>query len=248
MANRTTISWCTHSLNVLVGCNNRCDDGKWCYARRMANRGLTDCDLCKRFIPHIHPGRLNDPILRRKKSAVIFMDSMSDWFSDGMQQEWRNDCFRAMHSAPQHQYIILTKKPENITEEDQAQLTVNNIWLGVSITDYAHDFWRVWELHRKARGHCIVSIEPLLGPIFPLSPPDESLLFHFVEWTILGGMTGPGAVAPREEWIKAIHDACLNNRIPLWEKENLPGYGEKFKRIQQAPPPIAEILFREANR
>ncbi len=245
------IGWCTHTRNVLFGCTNNCDKDsptRWCYARRMAHRNLTGCQQCRDFVPHIHTERLDDPLFRRKKPAVIFVDSMSDPWSVGMKQEWRDKMFGVMRLYSQHQYILLTKRPENITEEDQAQLTVNNIWLGVSITDYAHDFWRVWELHRKSRGHCVVSIEPLFSSIFPLSPADEDLFFHFVEWTIVGAQTGPGAVAPSQQWIKDIRDACLNNRIPLWEKESLSTCGVLLenKRIQQAPDPIADIL-REAN-
>lgn len=219
----------------------------------MANRGLTGCDLCKSFTPHFHHERLNDPALRSKRPRVIFADSMSDWWSPGVEQSWRDACINAMYRAPQHQFVVLTKRPERITPEDLASWP-DNAWLGVSVTG-THDWWRAWTLYHykvnNSRIHTLLSIEPLLGPM----PPDDldvtiSMMENCLEWAIMGGQTGPGAVAPEYGWIADIRGAMKWANVPLWEKENLPiphinPDGEPVLvdwHIQQAPPTIFSIL------
>ena len=241
--NKTNIGWCTHTWNPAVGCLNGCP---WCYARRMAHRGLTKCSLCTTFVPHLHPERLVTPGLVSKRPRVVFVGSMCDLWSAGMKQEWRDKMFRVMCLHRQHQYVLLTKRPGNITMQDELYLQDAGIWVGTSITCGA-DMHRLSDLKQRALDRSIVSIEPLLGPI------PTSFITHrprWISWVIVGGLTGPGAIAPSLQWIKAIRDACLNNRIPLWEKENLPTCSVLLenKRIQQAPDPIADILFREENK
>ena len=133
MANKTGIDWCNYTLNPIFGCANNCDSGKWCYARKLAQRGLSGCLQCKAFEVHFHPERLADPIFRRKKPAVVFLDSMSDFWSPGVEQSWRDACIQAMGGAPQHQFVVLTKRPDRITQDDMLWWPPN-AWIGVSVT------------------------------------------------------------------------------------------------------------------
>ncbi len=241
------IRWCTHTFNPICGCQNNCDaaTGKWCYARRMAARGMTGCALCKSFTPHLHEERLFDLGLRSERARVIFADSMSDPWSAGMKQEWRTKLFVTMRGAPQHTYILLTKKPEFITEIDLKYMPFN-LWLGVSVT-CKDDMWRVWEFARKAGsifGRLFVSFEPLLGRIFPLAPEHIPIFRQYVSWCITGPQTGAGKWDTDYRWFADVRTACLDIfHIPLWEKDTLSViWAMDGKRVQQAPPAIATIL------
>ena len=216
---RTRIEWADFTWNAIVGCAGTCD---YCYARRLATTRLAHlCPKCATFEPHLHEERLWQPY--HGKAGVVFADSMSDWWSPGVEQDWRTRAFRTMDGmgdpVPAHQFVLLTKRPERITDEDIHWLG-RNIWLGVSITSGA-DWWR-WEALASLPGHIhkLVSVEPLLS--FGIGA--ELLKEQVVpEWIIVGPQSGPGAVIPDATWQDMIRfAACDEWNIPLFEKFGLP--------------------------
>jgi len=57
-----------------------------------------------------------------------------------------------------------------------------------------------------------ISFEPLLGSI-----PDIDL--EGIDWTIVGGESGPNARPMKPQWAIDIRDQCLNANVPFFFKQ-----------------------------
>lgn len=203
--NRTKIEWTDYTWNPITGCDNGCD---YCYARKISMRFVGN------FIPTFHPERLNEPS-KVSKPSLIFADSMSDFWSGGVKQEWRNKIYEVMSNCRQHIFLVLTKNPNKITEIDKENMP-ENMWVGVSITRF-DDRWRVGSLiaHLDTDIKTFVSIEPILDDLI-------SSYYFLVNWIIVGGLTGiKNGFRPKDSTIKEIIRNCKRLKIPLFIKNNL---------------------------
>jgi protein gp37 len=97
-----------------------------------------------------------------------------------------------MQSTPQHDYQILTKRPERLVRVldrvyDALELDgpLANAWLGTTVEsdNYVR---RIDALAQVRAAVSFVSAEPLLGPL-------PSADFTGIDWVIIGGESGPGA-------------------------------------------------------
>ena len=52
-----------------------------------------------------------------------------------------------------------------------------------------------------------------------------------LDWVIVGGQTGPGAVAPEPAWVQSIIDQCREASVPVFLKDNL----QWPERIREMP-------------
>lgn len=207
--NKTKIEWTDWSLNPIVGCLHRCP---YCYARKQAVRQKQRCSACYDFIPHPHLERL-DQLSDRQKPSRIFIDSMWDWNSEGVQAEWLAEILKKMRECPQHDFQILTKRPLGYGRF----LFPPNAWLGTSIAKTA-DCHRITELASLAnRNLKFVSVEPI----------HERIDFQFkngvVDWIIIGAETGNriGKIIAKKEWVEAILKNAREEEIPVFIKNNL---------------------------
>lgn len=136
------IDYADYSWNPLVGCSNvSCPVRDVCWARRSARRvaARNGCPLCKEFRPHLHSERLSQPA-RLKTPAVIaacFMSDICDPAHKTADVERVLDVI--VHRAPQHTYLLLTKRPNQLPNKD-LWMARRRIWLGVSISSRA-----MWE-------------------------------------------------------------------------------------------------------
>lgn len=116
----TKIEWCAETWNPIVGCSKispGCDN---CYAEKMARRlagmgqekykGVICGDGwtgdCKFSIDEFKKP------FSWKKGRMIFVCSMGDIFHKNVPFEWVDHVIATVISAPQHKYLILTKRPE----------------------------------------------------------------------------------------------------------------------------------------
>jgi protein gp37 len=222
----TKIEWCDLTINPISGCLHGCP---FCYARSFAKRHAgnerkhpgstgypTTGDPCR---PYFHPNRIDQILNIGGRSKLIFLDSMSDWFSPGVKPEWLDIVIGAVRQNPEHTFLVLTKWPDRIDLKDVPP----NLWLGVSITKQ-EDAWRLDSLGEKVDGHKFVSIEPLHGSI-------EADLGG-IEWVIVGAETGnrKGRIEPRREWVEGIREEVNRLGMPLFLKNNIQKYyGESVR-------------------
>lgn len=215
MAQQSAIEWTDLTWNPVVGCSIASAGCTNCYAMRMAARleamgtskyaGLTRrtkrgavwtdlvrCDEASVEIP-----------LTWKKSRRVFVNSMSDLFHPDVPAKFVARIWNVMRRTPQHQYQILTKRPERMAQllQEVASEPLPNVWLGTSVEGpLVVD--RIDHLRRAPAAIRFISFEPLIGAIHGLN-------LLGIDWAIVGGESGPRARLMLEEWVDPIFDACL---------------------------------------
>lgn len=242
--NKTKIDWCDSTWNPVTGCLHRCE---YCYARRIANRfgfGAYEPNIDERvliepavsagkkvpypfnFEPTFHKYRLNE--YQNKKGRNIFVCSMADLFGDWVPDEWINEVFRACESAPQHNYLFLSKNPERYAEYSLP--CDNYLWYGTSVCK-KEDISKCKYL--PLGGKKFVSIEPILEDLDII---DSLLINNYADWVIVGAETGrrKNKVVPERKWIENVVNECREWSIPVFMKSSLTDiWGEPL--IQEFP-------------
>ena len=198
---KNSIGWCDYTWNPLTGCLNNCS---YCYARKIFRR------FKKSFIPQIHYNRLSEPLFA--KPSRIFVCSVSDFWGKGIPQIWREEIYNVIKACPQHTFQILTKQPQNITDDDINHCPEENVWIGV--TNTGGEYESIYDLQGiPMENKKFISFEPLL----------KKPLFNSLEeigWIILGAQTNP-YLAPKIEWLNEIIEYAEDVFIPIFMKSNL---------------------------
>ena len=208
------IGWCDITINPITGCLNDCP---YCYARRFSKRltGRYGYPADDAFKPTFHPEKVEDIVNLSGSPKKVFLDSMGDWFSPGVDRAWIDKVLRAIRLKPYDAFMVLTKFPERIDDLMDTSDLPHNLWMGVSVTQQneVHKIADLTDLHGNI--HKFVSFEPLHGLI-------EADL-KGVEWVIIGSETGrrKGKILPQATWIWAIIDEAKSRGTPVYVKENV---------------------------
>lgn len=211
---KTAIEW-THpegfkgeSWNPVVGCSIVSAGCTNCYAMKQASRidamthGAGHYAGTTRKVKGIPvwtgkmaqaPEKTLTAPLRAKAPRCYFVNSMGDLFAEGVPDEWIDRVFAVMALAPQHRFLILTKRPERMRDYLQGRISryrvwiekaaletsvdidcdravdwpLRNVWLGVSVEDQASADARIPALLETPAAKRFISAEPLLGPVDP---------------------------------------------------------------------------------
>jgi protein gp37 len=141
---KTSIEWADRVWNPLVGCSIVSPGCTNCYAMKMAARiermregswrgmlaagtpipaghytGLTKPSkggpVWTGKVAWAGDDKLMEP-LRRKKPTRYFVNSMSDLFHESVPDEWIDKVFAVMALAPQHRFVVMTKRAKRMRE------------------------------------------------------------------------------------------------------------------------------------
>lgn len=226
------IGWCDCCINPLSGCLHGCE---YCYARSFAKRlaGRYGYPLDDPFRPTFHHDKVEAIYNLPGKGKRVFLDSMGDWFSPGVEADWIETVMDAVRCKPEHTFLVLTKRPAWIASYLAIEDIPDNLWIGTSITCKA-DNRRLVDLCRGLEGvHKFVSFEPLLGPV------GRPQLYEMgIEWVIIGAETGNRAakVIPKEEWVKEIFLSWPEDKhFPVFMKDNLAPHLPDWVLIKDIP-------------
>lgn len=209
------IEWTDATWNPVAGCSIITAGCTHCYAMEMARRleamgvekyaGLTK-KAGKRTVWN---GLVREDVealtipLHWRRPRKIFVNSMSDLFHEIVSDDFILSVWRVMRETPQHNYQILTKRPERLHELISALIgdVLPNVWLGTSIenAEVAH---RIEHLRKAPAAVRFISFEPLIGSVGKVDLAD-------IDWAIVGGESGKLARPIREEWIDEIYAQCL---------------------------------------
>lgn len=212
MAQGSKIEWTEGTWNPVTGCTKVSPGCKNCYAERMSVRlrAMGVPQYRDAFKLMLHPEVLDLP-RRWKKPRTVFVNSMSDLFHEHIPLDFIQRVFAVMVQASQHQYQLLTKRPEIALKYANNLGWPENVWLGTSV-ETADYLWRVRVLQRIPAKLRFLSVEPLLGPI-------RRLPLRNIHWVIVGGESGPGARPMKEDWAAEIRDRCIRYGVPFFFKQ-----------------------------
>ena len=204
------IEWTGRTWNPTTGCTEVGDDCDNCYARTIAEAGqrMKRKGFENGFEVTLHPHRLSIP-LKRKKPTIYFVNSMSDLYHPDIPDNYIQQVFSVMNSAPRHIYQILTKRPARVAK---VQVRIPpHIWVGTTI-GHSKYYRRVDVLRQTELPLRFLSCEPLLSPL-----PDLNL--DGIHWVIVGGESGRNARPLKKEWILEIKDKCDEAKVPFFFKQ-----------------------------
>jgi len=211
------IEWTDATWNPVRGCTKISPGCKHCYAETFAERfrGVTGHPYEQGFDLRLVPEKLTEPFTWRSPK-LVFVNSMSDLFQDGVPDEFVELVSRVMVTANWHTYQVLTKRSERLRDMLDRPLGFaaekENIWWGVSVEDRKYGLPRIDHLRRAPAKVRFLSIEPLLEDLGELD-------LAGIAWVIVGGESGPGARPMKREWVISIRRQCREQRVPFFFKQ-----------------------------
>jgi protein gp37 len=149
-----------------------------------------------------------------RKPRRVFVCSMSDIGHENLLDADALSVFAAMSAAPQHQYLLLSKRPDVLHQRLRRWTGVfpipANWWVGTTVCNQEEADAKLPALMRIRAAVRFVSVEPMLGPVVLPSP--------LPEWVICGGETGPNARPVVRRWVANLYRQCADAGVPFFAK------------------------------
>ena len=199
-------------------------------------------------------GSVADPLQRPRVFCSPLADIFEDWkgpmlSSQGtsLNDQWlhvdrgrrlsmdnvRVRLFELIQKTPHLNWLILTKRPENIRRMIAGAIgacRLPNVWLGVSIDNQEFADKRIPELLkcRDISPVLFLSCEPLVGEVdlkFDAHPGMATILkiceweSRRIDWVIAGGESGPNPRASDPNWFRSLRDQCKTADVPFFFKQ-----------------------------
>lgn len=222
MGENTKIEWASHTFNPWIGCTKIAPECANCYAatqddhRKWTPEGWGKGKPRKRTAD----ANWNKPRQWDRAAALsgerqrVFCASLADVFDTEVDPEWRAQLFDLIEETANLDWLLLTKRPENmprmLPREWQAR-PLPNVWLGTSV-GHPDSKWRVGDLVNVPAAVHFLSCEPLLADLGYVE------LFD-IEWVIVGGESGPGARPMHPQWARSLRDQCEAAGVPFFFKQ-----------------------------
>lgn len=222
------IEWTEETWNPVTGCTKVSPGCKHCYAETMSKRlkAMGAPGYENGFELSLLPERLSQP-LRRQKSTMYFVNSMSDLFQEAVPFEFVDDVMAVIHKTPWHTYQILTKRSGRMREYFQQRAVPDNAWLGVSVEDKKYGKPRIPDLQAIKTKTRFLSIEPLLEDL-------GKIRLSGIHWVIVGGESGAGARPMQEQWVTRLRDQCEKADVDFFFKQWGAWGADGIKRSKRA--------------
>jgi protein gp37 len=218
MSTNSKIEWTDATWNPVRGCTKVSAGCKHCYAETFAERfrGVKGHPFEFGFDLRIVPEKLGDPI-RWSTPRRIFVNSMSDLFHPGVNDDYIEQVCRVMLAAKWHTYQILTKRGERMSKllrqpRFRKAAEASHIWWGVSVENRKHGLPRIDQLRKGKASVAFLSVEPLLEDLGELD-------LRGIDWVIVGGESGHGARPMDPGWVRSIRTQCHRQNVPFFFKQ-----------------------------
>ena len=273
MAENSAIEWTDHTVNFWIGCTRVSPACDHCYAER-------DWSMTGRFSrvewgPRGERSQTKDPMrevariaagaAKRGRRERVFINSLSDWADnhESISDDLRASIFDAARLHPGLDFILLTKRPQNIARYLPGDWGdgYRNVWLGVTAENQEEADRRIPILLATPAAVRWVSAEPLLGSIDFLGEEMNGPLTNGVptaeqvandptgwrvirygvsrlDWIVAGGESGAGARPMHPAWARAIRDQCAEAGVPFFMKQ-MSGASRR-----EMPPIPADLMIR----
>ena len=217
MAEHSKIEWTDSTWNPVSGCTKVSPGCKHCYAEAFAERfrGVKGHPYEQGFDLRLVPEKLTEPLLW-SAPRMVFVNSMSDLFQEGVPDDYVIKVAKVMQSADWHTYQVLTKRSDRMRELLNGKLSfaanLPHIWWGVSVEDKRYGIPRLEDLRNSFATTRFLSVEPLLEDLGALN-------LSGIHWVIVGGESGPGARPLERAWVESVRSQCRKASIPFFFKQ-----------------------------
>jgi protein gp37 len=208
MAENSKIEWTDHTFNPWRGCTAISPACDHCYAKTLVEGRLAG-DFSQRV--RSAASTWKQPLAWNRKAARlgvryrVFCASLADVFDNQVPDEWRADLWDLIRQTPHLDWLLLTKRPQNIAKMLPGIWSVGwpNVWLGTTVENQTEADRRIPHLLAVPAVVRFLSCEPLLGPV-NLRP-----WIDLLDWIICGGESGPGARPMHPDWARSLRDQCV---------------------------------------
>lgn len=235
MAANTAIEWCDCTFSPWVGCTKVSAACDHCYAEGWAKRtGKPELWAGERRRTTAaywrQPEKWNREAADAPRRPRVFCASLADVFDNQVPDEWRTDLWQLIHRTPNLDWLLLTKRPQNIAKmlPQLTEMVPPNIWLGTTVENQEEADRRIPHLLKvPARVH-FLSCEPLLAPVdlWNVQGHDGGRLNALspihgnrVGWVICGGESGGQARWMDPIWAGWLRDQCSFAGAPFFMKQ-----------------------------
>jgi protein gp37 len=224
MSSQSSIEWTDATWNPVRGCTKISAGCKNCYAEVFAERfrGVPGHAYERGFELRLVPEKLAEP-LRWATSRMIFVNSMSDLFHEGVPENYILKVAEVMAKANWHVFQVLTKRSKRMKAMLETSLkpyaSQRHIWWGVSVENKKYGLGRLEDLRSAPAAVRFLSVEPLLEDIGQIN-------LDGISWVIVGGESGSKARPVKPEWVTSIRDQCRTAGVPFFFKQ----WGGKNKK------------------
>ena len=244
MGTNSGVNWTDHSWSPWKGCTKCATGCLHCYAEREMTRFGQNFSCVQRTAI----STWNQPLARHrngshvwKSGSRVFVCPWSDFFHF-QASEWRSVAWDAIRLRPDLRWIILTKRAKEMAK----RLPENwgdgwaQVCLGVSCSTQDDLKRFVPDLFATPAACHIVSLEPLLDPVWPASIPlvpgygpgwanpmqdihprfrQPGKNWRGIDGIIIGCESGPRRRPMRHEWARNMIAEAENFAVPVYLKQ-----------------------------
>ena len=195
MAENSKIEWTTHTFNPWIGCTKVSEGCRHCYAEEIMDTrygkvqwGPNGTRVRTSDANWRKPLKWNKDAKGMAERPRVFCASLADVFEDREELiPWREDLFALIDKTPNLDWLILTKRPQNVKRflddaetmpshfwpgaagnsvwDDIVAGNFDHVWFGTSVEDQVTADARIPELLKIPAAVRFLSMEPLLGPV-----------------------------------------------------------------------------------
>ena len=231
---KTAIAWTNERWNPLRGCTVYTKECTNCYAMAKAvepslggpgkaYEGLTKVvngEPVWNGTIRLVPEKLKDPLLRQRKPARVFVNSMSDLFHEDVPEEYIHEVFAVMAKTKQHTFQVLTKRAERLLELSDRVNWPENVWMGTSI-GCQENAYKAELLAKTGAKVKWVSAEPLIDSL--------KMNFDGIHWVVIGGESGQNARPMDLDCARSLKADCEAVGVAVFMKQLGSVWAKDFK-------------------
>ena len=251
MGEKTGIQWTDHTFNPWWGCEKVSPACKHCYAETFSKRlGLPlwgGADTARRMASEKtwgEPAKWNRAAEKAGERRRVFCASMADVGEDRRDLDApRLRLMALIEKTPWLDWLLLTKRPENMQRLFPWLRWPANVWIGTTVEDQEQADKRIPHLLAIPAAVRFLSVEPMLGEVdlervvyermttidalnglqgFPLPHAPGPR----VDWVIIGGESGPKARPFDLDECRILVADCADAGVPVFTKQ----MGERWAR------------------
>lgn len=224
MGTNSKIEWTDHTFNPWLGCTKITPGCDHCYAEGWSKRsGLVKWgNHARRRTSETYwksPLRWNEQANRFEKvhgrRQRVFCASLADVFDNQVSASWRTDLFKLIAACDRLDWLLLTKRPQNILKmlPDNWGVGYPNVWLGTTAEDQKRYDQRWRFLCRIPCAVAFISYEPAIGPLRLHAEGRQP------DWLISGGESGGNARIMNPQWARDIIRDCKKHGVAPFHKQ-----------------------------